>query len=122
MNISRTAAAVLAAGGLLAVAACSNNNTPSSSAATTGGTSTSAGSQVSSSAPATTASTAAAPSKCVSASLTGAGSSFQDPIEQKWISVYRQDCGGAQINYTSVGSGAGIQQFGSGTIDFAGSD
>ena len=122
MNISRTAAAVLAAGGLLAVAACSNNNTPSSSAATTGGSSTSAGSQVSSSAPAATASTAATTSKCVSASLTGAGSSFQDPIEQKWISVYRQNCSGAQINYTSVGSGAGIQQFGSATIDFAGSD
>jgi len=123
VNISRTAAAALAAGGLLAVAACSNNNTPSSSAAATGGgTSASAGSQVNGSAPATTAGAAAAPTKCVSASLTGAGSSFQDPIEQKWISVYRQDCSGAQINYTSVGSGAGIQQFGSGTIDFAGSD
>ncbi|HEX7107267.1 MAG TPA: phosphate ABC transporter substrate-binding protein PstS [Acidothermaceae bacterium] len=122
MNISRTAAAVLAAGGLLAVAACSDNNTPSSSAAATGGTSTSAGAQGNSSAPATTPSTGSAPTKCVSASLTGAGSSFQDPIEQKWISVYRQDCSGAQINYTSVGSGAGIQQFGSGTIDFAGSD
>jgi phosphate transport system substrate-binding protein len=94
---------MLAAGGLLAVTACSNDNTPVSSAATVGGTST-------------------ALSECVSASLTGAGSSFQDPIEQKWISAYRQNCNGAQINYTSVGSGAGIQQFGSGTIDFAGSD
>jgi len=107
VRIFRIAAAMLAAGGLVAVAACSDDNTPTSSA--TAGPSTSAGSQLN-------------PSKCVSASLTGAGSSFQDPIEQKWISVYRQDCGGAQINYTSVGSGAGIQQFGSGTIDFAGSD
>jgi phosphate transport system substrate-binding protein len=99
VNTFRTAAAALAAGGLLAVAACSNNNTPTSSAVTT-----------------------ADPSHSAGASLAGAGSSFQDPIEQKWISAYRQECGGAQINYTSVGSGAGIQQFGSGTIDFAGSD
>jgi phosphate transport system substrate-binding protein len=122
VKISRTAAVTLAAGGLLAVAACSNDNTPTPSAASIGSASTSAGSQSSGPAPATTASTAAAPSKCVSASLSGAGSSFQDPIEQKWISVYRQNCSGAQINYTPVGSGAGIQQFGSGTIDFAGSD
>jgi phosphate transport system substrate-binding protein len=105
VKISRTAVALLAAGGLMALAACSDNNTRSSSAAAPGGISSSA-----------------APGECVSASLSGAGSSFQDPIEQKWISVYRQNCSGAQINYTSVGSGAGIQQFGSGTIDFAGSD
>lgn len=122
MNISRTAAALLAAGGLLAVSACSDSNSPTSSAATPGRASSSAGSQVGSSVPGPTASGAPVTIACVNASLAGAGSSFQDPIEQKWISVYRQSCGGAQINYTSVGSGAGIQQFGSGTVDFAGSD
>ncbi len=43
-------------------------------------------------------------------------------MQQKWISDYRAKCGSAQINYSSVGSGAGIQQFGAGTVDFAGSD
>ena len=43
-------------------------------------------------------------------------------MQQKWISDYGAKCSGAKINYTSVGSGAGIQQFGAGTIDFAGSD
>lgn len=59
---------------------------------------------------------------CASASLSGAGSSFQAPMEQQWSSQYLAKCASTQVNYNSVGSGAGIQQFGSGTIDFAGSD
>ncbi|MFL6240644.1 MAG: phosphate ABC transporter substrate-binding protein PstS [Actinomycetes bacterium] len=59
---------------------------------------------------------------CVSGSLKGAGSSFQDPMEQTWIAGYAQKCSGTTISYQAVGSGAGIQQFGSGTINYAGSD
>jgi phosphate transport system substrate-binding protein len=43
-------------------------------------------------------------------------------MEQQWISQYTGQCSGAHITYTGVGSGAGIQQFGSGTTDYAGSD
>jgi phosphate transport system substrate-binding protein len=59
---------------------------------------------------------------CGSGSLSGAGSTFQDPMQEQWISQYVSHCSGARINYTADGSGAGIQLFGSGTVDFAGSD
>lgn len=59
---------------------------------------------------------------CVSGALAGAGSTFQLNIQQQWSADYGQKCSGAQVNYSGVGSGAGIQQFGASTIDFAGSD
>ena len=59
---------------------------------------------------------------CASGSLTGQGSTFQQSIEQQWASEFAGKCSGAQVTYTGVGSSAGIQQFGNGTIDFAGSD
>ena len=59
---------------------------------------------------------------CASGSVTGQGSTFQQNIEKQWISDFGTKCSGAQITYTGTGSGAGIQQFGSGTIDYAGSD
>ena len=59
---------------------------------------------------------------CASGSLTGQGSTFQQAIEQQWTSEFAAKCSGAQVTYTGVGSSAGIQQFGNGTIDFAGSD
>ena len=59
---------------------------------------------------------------CASGSVTGQGSTFQQNIEKQWISDFGSKCSGAQITYTGTGSGAGIQQFGSGTIDYAGSD
>lgn len=59
---------------------------------------------------------------CVSGSLSGAGSSFQDPMEQSWIKGYTSACADAKVTYQAVGSGAGIQQFTAGNVDFAGSD
>src|SRR4051794_20287389 len=59
---------------------------------------------------------------CPSGSLTGQGSTFQQNIEKQWISQFSGRCSGAHVTYTGTGSSAGIQQFGSGTIDFAGSD
>ncbi len=55
------------------------------------------------------------------AKLTGAGSSFAYPIYSKWSSVYARERG-TQVNYQSVGSGAGIRQFSSGIVDFGGTD
>ena len=61
-------------------------------------------------------------SKCSSGALAGGGSTFQLNIQQQWSADYRQQCSDAQINYNPIGSGAGIQQFGAGTLEFAGSD
>src|SRR5882757_5041573 len=54
--------------------------------------------------------------------LSGAGASFPAPLYQRWASEYNKANPDVQINYQSVGSGAGIKQFTAGTVDFAGSD
>jgi phosphate transport system substrate-binding protein len=65
---------------------------------------------------------------CASASvasaqkLNGAGATFPYPIYSKWFSEYSASHGGVQINYQSLGSGAGIRQVTSGTVDFGASD
>jgi len=59
---------------------------------------------------------------CATGTISGAGSSFVANIVQQWIKDYAAKCPGATVNYQSVGSGAGIQQFTSGTVDFAASD
>ena len=53
--------------------------------------------------------------------LTGAGATFPNPIYTKWFDAYHQKTG-VQINYQSVGSGAGIRQYTEGTVDFGASD
>jgi phosphate transport system substrate-binding protein len=53
--------------------------------------------------------------------LTGAGSSFAYPLYSRWAADYRAKTG-AQVNYQSKGSGAGIRQLSEMTIDFAGTD
>jgi phosphate transport system substrate-binding protein len=58
----------------------------------------------------------------LSASLTGAGASFPDPIYQEWIGAFGAVEPGVQINYQPVGSGGGREQFIAQTVDFAGSD
>ncbi len=53
--------------------------------------------------------------------LTGAGATFPYPIYSKWFDVYHQKTG-VEIDYQSIGSGAGIQQVKAGTVDFGASD
>jgi len=60
--------------------------------------------------------------ECAKGDLKGAGSTFQKNIVAQWIKDYTAACSGATLDYQGIGSGAGIKQFGSGTIDFAGSD
>ena len=55
-------------------------------------------------------------------SLNGAGATFPNPIYQKWFASYGASHGGVQINYQSLGSGAGIRQLIAGTVDFGASD
>ncbi|MFC9086151.1 phosphate ABC transporter substrate-binding protein PstS [Nocardiopsis dassonvillei] len=59
----------------------------------------------------------------LSASLTGAGASFPDPLFQDWIYTYSNDVQpGVSVNYQSVGSGAGVEQFLEQTVDFGSSE
>ncbi|MGI8477828.1 MAG: phosphate ABC transporter substrate-binding protein PstS [Thermomicrobiales bacterium] len=57
-----------------------------------------------------------------SVSLTGAGSSFDNPLFSKAFSEYTKLVPSVQINYQSVGSGAGIKQLTEKTIDFGATD
>ncbi len=54
--------------------------------------------------------------------LTGAGGTFPNPIYQRWFTEYSASHPGVQINYQSVGSGAGIRQISQGIVDFGASD
>jgi phosphate transport system substrate-binding protein len=54
--------------------------------------------------------------------INGAGASFPYPIYSKWFDEYHKSKGEVQINYQSVGSGAGIKQVTEGTVDFGASD
>lgn len=54
--------------------------------------------------------------------LTGAGATFPYPIYSKWFAEYNRLHPQIQINYQSLGSGAGIRQVTDGTVDFGGSD
>ena len=55
-------------------------------------------------------------------SLNGAGATFPNPIYSKWFSEYSASHPGVQINYQSVGSGAGIRQASQGIVDFGATD
>jgi phosphate transport system substrate-binding protein len=55
-------------------------------------------------------------------SLTGAGATFPYPIYSKWFEEYRKLHPDIQINYQSLGSGAGIRQVTEGTVDFGATD
>jgi phosphate transport system substrate-binding protein len=66
--------------------------------------------------------TAAAQIACATGSISGAGSTFVANVVQQWIKDFGDKCPGANINYQGVGSGAGIQQFVAGTVDFGASD
>ena len=97
MNVSRTSKlAGLAVVGALALTACGSDDTKDS---TSSGT-----------------------IDCATGDLKGAGATFQKNIQDAWIKKYLAACSGATIDYASVGSGAGISQFGEGTVDYAGSD
>jgi phosphate transport system substrate-binding protein len=54
--------------------------------------------------------------------INGAGATFPNPIYSKWFSEYGKKSTGVEINYQSVGSGAGIKQVTDGTVDFGASD
>lgn len=102
MRFTRTTqVAALAAAGMLALSACSESSTSNNSA-----------------------SGSAAPTNidCASGTLSAEGSSAQNNAMTEWIKQYQTACPDATVNYNPTGSGAGVQQFIAGQVDFAGSD
>ncbi len=55
-------------------------------------------------------------------SINGAGATFPNPIYSKWFDEYHKKYSNLQINYQSIGSGAGIKQVTEGTVDFGATD
>ena len=53
--------------------------------------------------------------------ITGAGATFPFPLYSKMFDVYGKDKG-VKVNYQSIGSGGGVQQLMSKTVDFGASD
>jgi phosphate transport system substrate-binding protein len=90
------AAAILAS---LAVAACGSSSNSSSGSAGSGGSGSSGGG---------------------SSTVNGAGSTLAAPIYQQWASTLKDQ--GVTLNYNPVGSGTGIADLQTATVDFAGSD
>lgn len=54
--------------------------------------------------------------------ITAAGATFPYPIYSKWFTEYSAAHPGVEINYQSIGSGGGIKQVCSSTVDFGASD
>ena len=105
MSTSRIKAAVLAVAAALGIAACGSSSSSSSSTST------------SSSAPAVSSSSS---SSGGAATLNGAGSTLAAPIYQQWGSSLKSS--GLTVNFNPVGSGAGVADLETATVDFAGSD
>jgi len=56
-----------------------------------------------------------------SKAISGAGSTFAQPVYTAWAQDF-VGAGGAQVNYQGVGSGAGIQDFANQTVQFGATD
>jgi phosphate transport system substrate-binding protein len=54
--------------------------------------------------------------------LRGAGATFPAPLYRAWIKAYEARGGNVSLTYDAIGSGAGLSQFVTGSVDFAGSD
>lgn len=54
--------------------------------------------------------------------INGAGATFPYPIYSKWFDLYSTINPDARFNYQSIGSGGGIKQITSGTVDFGATD
>ncbi|MFH5925958.1 phosphate ABC transporter substrate-binding protein PstS [Roseomonas xinghualingensis] len=63
---------------------------------------------------------AAVPAMAQPVQITGAGASFPNPVYQRWGEGAKAI--GIELNYQSVGSGAGVNQIRNRTVDFGASD
>jgi phosphate transport system substrate-binding protein len=69
-----------------------------------------------------TVSAAASVTLLAQAQINGAGATFPNPIYSKWFSEYAKIKPGVNINYQSLGSGAGIRQLTNQTVFFGATD
>ena len=123
MNSKRLSTAVSAMAIALSLAACGGGSTTTSSSPSPGDTAASPGASPGASPVAATGT--ATPTKLALASdvaITAAGASFPAPLYQRWFQDFNTINPKVQINYQSVGSGAGVEQFTKGTVDFGASD
>src|SRR5690348_15338637 len=112
----RPIAGVLAPLALVLGLACGSGNNPVSTSGQPVRPSTSANST------ATVATNLpACPPSGSATSLTGAGSTFDAPLFAKQFDTYNQQCK-IQVNYQSIGSGGGIEQFTKKTVNFGATD
>jgi phosphate transport system substrate-binding protein len=108
VSTTRLGAVAVSVAAALAIAACGSSSSITSSGSAGGGggstgtSSTGAGSAVS------------------GGTLNGAGSTLAQPIYQQWGSNLKSK--GLTVNYNGVGSGAGVADLQTATVDFAGSD
>jgi phosphate transport system substrate-binding protein len=100
LTTRRISVAALVVAASVAIAACGSSSSSSSATSSASGASGSSGGS--------------------SATISGAGSTFAAPIYQQWGSNLKSQ--GLTVNYNPVGSGAGIAQLQSATVNFAGSD
>jgi phosphate transport system substrate-binding protein len=54
--------------------------------------------------------------------LQGSGATFPAPLYKRWFLEYYRKDETARVNYSAIGSGAGIRQFTSGLVNFGASD
>ena len=102
LRTDRIFAAGVAVAAALGVAACGSSSSSSSSATPAAGSSSTSS------------------SSSASGTINGAGSTFAAPIYEQWGSTLQGQ--GITINYNAAGSGTGVADLQSGTVDFAGSD
>jgi phosphate transport system substrate-binding protein len=111
VRTTRLAGVAVSVAAALVIAACGSSNSSSSSASAGGG----GGSTGTSS-----ASGGSTGSKVSPGTLNGAGSTLAQPIYQQWGSNLKSQ--GLTVNFNGVGSGAGVADLQTATVDFAGSD
>jgi phosphate transport system substrate-binding protein len=63
-----------------------------------------------------------APAGTLTGTLSGAGSSAQQAAQAAWRTSFQKSNPSVTVNYNPTGSGAGVEQFLAGGLDFAGSD
>jgi phosphate transport system substrate-binding protein len=115
----------LAVAASMAIAACSSSGATSSPTPPSAAPSTAPGATPATSGAASSASGSGAPVtyRCTKGdgTLSGAGSTFINPLLSKMAGDYNSKCG-VQVNYQSVGSGAGVKDWQQNTVDFGASD
>lgn len=115
----------LAVAASMAIAACSSSGATSSPTPPSAAPSTAPGATPATSGAASSASGSGAPVtyRCSKGdgTLSGAGSTFINPLLSKMAGDYNTKCG-VQVNYQSVGSGAGVKDWQQNTVDFGASD